>query len=652
MRADQRGRLARVLALMLVLTLLGAASWGVITTLRLRHHLSSARTAAEMALGYLEAAKAGGGTGVVGPLRNPAQLSALQSTLSTLDADLAAIEKLIGPFLPVCAYLGWLPGVGGDLEAAPHLLAMARHSIDAAQALSDGLIPLAGYLGQAGPGLGRATPDLVRGLFEAQTQIDSASASLALAMQSRNAVDSERVSPRIQELIHGFDSYLPSLEVALTGLSVLPDLFGASGARAYLLIAQNNQELRPTGGFISGVGVARIEDGRITELSFQDSYSVDDLSQPHPAPPAALRRLMGAGMLVLRDANWWADFPTSAKALGDLYEQDKGQPLDGVIAVDLTTLQLLLQALGPIQVPGYDQPVSSGNLQDMIMSYWEAPRVSAPGKEGTDWWFHRKDFAADLMGAMLVHVMDRTTPEDLIGLAQALARALHERHMLIYSHEPRSQALLSELGWDGALRPSDGDYVMIVDSNVGFNKVNPNIEQTADYHIVLERPGEATATLTLTYRHRVQKPMPACVHESRYGDDYADLLERCYWDYLRVYIPAGSKLLDVVGADGPVTTYEESGRTVIATSFLLETAQARQIRVTYRPNLPDDLGSRYFLLVQKQPGTDALPLRVRVVPPNGTPPAAVSPAGWAWVNGVALWHGALGRDQAIELIWD
>jgi hypothetical protein len=192
---------------------------------------------------------------------------------------------------------------------------------------------------------------------------------------------------------------------------------------------------------------------------------------------------------------------------------------------------------------------------------------------------------------------------------------------------------------------------MVVDSNVGFNKVNPNVEQTIDYQVVLHDPVEPTATLTLAYEHRIDKPMPACIHESRYGDNYADLLERCYWDYLRVYVPAGSELIAVSGTDGPVSVYEESGRMVIATSFLLETGQARAVEITFRPNLAA-VESEYSLLVQKQPGTDALPLRISVTPPSDSRPTTVSPPGLSWVDGSAVWQGSLRSDQEIELHWE
>lgn len=646
MKPGQKKILIRILDLGLVLLLLGTIIVGVTQLQKLRRHLASAQTA----LAQLESTLGGGRTTYIQLLLDPDQLTHLQDTLDTLDADLVAIEDTARPFLPLAPHLGWLPGIGGDVKAAPHLLDMARQTIDAVQALSKGLTPLAEQQNRSASGVDHLGPELVQGLVNAQPQLKTAQAALSHALVAREAVQVNHLSSQTRTLVSRFDHYQPLLQSGLESLAALPGLLGADDPRTYLLLAQNNHELRATGGFISGVGLVEIDGGQITELYFQDSYAVDNLTQPHPLPPAPLRHYMGAGMLMLRDANWWPDFPTSAQAVADLYFQDQGRTVDGVIAVDLTTLQLLVQALGPIQVPGYDQWVTGGNLQSMLMSYWESPRLTAPGTEGAEWWLHRKDFAADLLSALLTHLLEDATPDDLHALAQALSIALRERHLTVFVNSLQDSAVLREMGWDGALRPSDGDYLMVVDSNVGFNKVNPNIEQTVDYQAVVDETGQATVQLILAYRHRIERPMPACIHESRYGDRYADLQERCYWDYVRIYVPASSQLLQLTGADAPAEVYEENGRTVIATSFLLATGQARQIQVRYQPALPPST-SRYTLLVQKQPGTGALPLRVSISLPNGVRPIKVSPDGFVWLDNQAVWQGNLAQDREFELLW-
>jgi hypothetical protein len=646
MRRSRRRKWIGGLSLGLALVLVAAAIVGLMAVRRARMHLASAQAG----LAQLEAALGGEPADLVGLLQDPERVAALRSTLTALDADLAALQGLVRPVAPLAPALGWLPGIGGDVAAAPHLLDMGRQTAAAAGQLADLVLPIAERLSQSQASLEGGVPQIIAGLAEGRAYLDAARSALSLAQDARAAIDTRRLSARTLRLLERFDRYAPLLDSSLQALGAMPAALGGQGPRTYLLLAQNNQELRATGGFISGVGVARVEDGRIVDLRFADSYAVDDLSQPHALPPAPLRRYMKAGLLLLRDANWWPDFPTSAKAIADLYRQDQGTSVDGVIALDLTTLRLLVQALGPIEVPGYDQPVTADNLQPMLMEMWEAPRLTAPGKESADWWTHRKDFAGDLLSALLDQALGRNAPDDWGAVAQALGTALQQRHLLAYVQDPEVEKLLQTMGWDGALQPAAGDYLMVVDSNVGFNKVNPNIEQTVDYRVTVDEGGSVSSELILGYRHRIQRPTPACIHDLSYGDSYVDLMDRCYWDYVRIHIPAGSQSPELQGAD-EAEVYDEGGKTVLGAFLLLETGQARQVKATYRPALPP-LESHYSLLVQKQPGSAVLPLRVSVTLPPGARPVTASPSDWLWADGRVTWQTTLDRDFQVDLTWE
>lgn len=637
----QRGFWIALGLLLVALLILGAA-----TARRLGQHLSSA----QMALGQIETALSSGSEGLATLLQDPQQVRQLDAALVTLDRELASIEKLAGPFLPIAPYFGWFPGVGGDIEAAPHLLTMARQTTGAARSLSSIFLPLLDELEPGKVSLQSLGPALTTRILEGQPQLDQAGNALDHATQARSQFDAGRLSAKTRRLVDRFDRLLPLMRHGPDLLAALPELFGADRPRTYLILAQNNHELRATGGFISGVGLVQVDRGQIVRASFQDSYAVDNLNQPHPWAPDPLRRHMGSALLMLRDANWWPDFPTSARTVADLYRQDQGVAVDGVIAVDLTTLQLFLNALGPISVPGYDQPVTGANLTSMIATSWESPRMTAPGKEGADWWLHRKDLAADLMAELVPAITQQADAQKMADLGRATFQALRQRHLLIYVDSPKAHALLHQLGWDGALRIPEGDTWLVVDSNVGFNKVNPNIDQTLDYTLQLDATGQATATLTLAYSHRIQRPTPACIHESRYGDRYQDLMERCYWDYVRVYLPQGSELVGLLGADGPHEVYDEADRTVVAFSMLLGTAESRQIRLVYRPSLPP-LTGEYRLLVQKQPGTGAIPLRLQMILPAGAAPQGAQPEGLVWLDGIAIWQGDLSEDREFYMTW-
>src|SRR5699024_5779995 len=130
-------------------------------------------------------------------------------------------------------------------------------------------------------------------------------------------------------------------------------LLGGDRPRTYLLVGQNDDEPRATGGFIGTLGLLTLADGRITASDVRSSYLWD---RPGLAPlpaPEPLQRYMNAGGWYLRDANWWLDFRRTAAQLLLLWEREHGnaEQVDGVIAIDSSALELLLRAVGTVDVP-------------------------------------------------------------------------------------------------------------------------------------------------------------------------------------------------------------------------------------------------------------------------------------------------------------
>jgi hypothetical protein len=581
---------------------------------------------------------------LAGLLTSPVRLQDLHAALNDLSAEMAHVEKWASPVLWLAPGLHWLPGVGPDVAAAPQLLTLGQATARGGGEALAGVLPLASdlVLGEArGEGWGAV---LATRLAAATSHLQIAEGALAQAARAREQLDAGQLSPELAGLVSQLDRALPALQSAVQGAQVAPTLLGAERPQTYLLLAQNNHEMRATGGFISGVGRITLYQGRIQDATFVDSYAVDNLTIPHPPPPHALARTMGAQMWLLRDANWSPDFPTSAQVAARFYENDQGVAVDGVVAIDLRGLATLLSAIGPVQVPGYAEPLTGSNAEAVVMRYWTTPTSLPPGSTPSDWLAHRKDVMADLFGALVQHVAGGGEI-DPVALIRGLHSALNEKHLLLYVDDRHVQSLLRQVSWDGAVpSPNGTDFLFVVDSNVGFNKVNPNIEQWIDYRADLSGPGPV-AKLVLTYRHRVEKPAEACILAPRYGDDYRDLMEQCYWDYLRVYVPTGSELITATGCEEPTEVWDELGRTVLSCTFVLPVAQAHQVVLEYR--LPTRiLNEDYRLHLHKQPGTPAVPVRVQVVPPDGvdTSPA---PDGALVVDGTWVWVGNLSHDQSL-----
>ena len=355
--------------------------------------------------------------------------------LGRLEMDLRGIRRELRPVLWLCPSLRWVPRLGEEIAVAPDLLDMGIHLSSAGWWVLLGVEPVANIVlrperGESLALAGEALPLLAVN----RPRFLEAQEALERAIVTRQRFQDTRLMDRLAGPLAQLDQLLPLAQLGLQGALAAPELLGAEGERRYLLLAQNNQEMRPTGGFISGVGLLRVERGDILEMTMSDSYAVDNyLSNAHPPAPEPLARYMWAGLLLLRDANWSPDFPTSAEVIASLYQLDQDTPaLDGVIAADLTAVQWLVGALGPLQVPNYPQPVTGDNVLALLQEYWAAPvGAGTIEQQGTsDWWQHRKDFMGDLLGGLLDKVKANPTGLDLSQLLEVGVRCLEEKHVL------------------------------------------------------------------------------------------------------------------------------------------------------------------------------------------------------------------------------
>jgi hypothetical protein len=553
-------------------------------------------------------------------------------------SDFVALKEEVQLWLWVAPVFRWLPAYGSDLALAPQLVQMGDAGTEAAVLLTDALLPMwdlyrAGDLSIAG---------LATGLADARSQLETAEALLARIAAARGAIPPGDYSPVTEQALSKLDELLPVAQAGLRGAQLVPAAMGVDGPRTYLLIAENEDEIRPTGGFISSAGVLILERGDIVGLSFEDSYAVDDwVNHPYPPLPMPFQQIMGEGIWLFRDANWSPDWPSSARQAAALYQIGRGLSFDGVIAIDQRAVQLLVGPLEPLQLRDGSEPVTARNIRDFMQEAWFSPTEG----EAAQWMEYRKAFIGELAAAMQQKLLSDSSSVDLSALVAAVRTALDQRHILLYFEDAGLAELVHEARWDGAMRSFAGDYLMVVDANMGFNKATAAVQQGIEYDVSLVDIPQGKVTLTYTHLgHPLDEP---CRHEPFYDSSvtgYADLVNRCYWDYVRVYPAAAAEPLG--GTQHPlsrefltsredwpgemVVTQELEGRLSLANLVLLDRGAAQEVAFWYRlpPSVVTAVGDRwcYRLLVQKQPGTVGHALHVMVQLPPGVTLLSTTPA--------------------------
>lgn len=403
-------------------------------------------------------------------------------------------------------------------------------------------------------------------------------------------------------------------------------LLVGDGIRRYLVLGQSSDELRATGGFVSAVWLVTFDDGSLAGVKYQDSVRVDDWERLdlYPKAPPGLDEHMNAWVWLLRDVSWDPDFPTTAATAEDMYAIGQRQDVDGVVAINQWTLLKLVEALGSIPQPQNDEPVTPRNLLGVL-------------EEGTDQ--HGRAYMDLVLQGVLDRLNQPTSMPALMRLASALNDTLKKRDMLVYFDDPDLQALATDLRWDGSVRHDTSDYLYVVDSNVGWSKVDRNIQRDISYLVDLRTGERPRVSLTLGYQNHSGPDSPACEPQWRSrGTDYSAFKNSCYWNFFRIYVPQGSNVLSTTpltlpelsvsveigrGVPGQETGAVSSshGKLVFSGLATIEAGARGEVTLVY--DLPASAVKRedgtisYRLLVQKQPGVRERNLSLDVILPAG-----------------------------------
>ncbi|HYU17405.1 MAG TPA: DUF4012 domain-containing protein, partial [Chloroflexota bacterium] len=580
-------RLRLVLAGMFVLVCcaVGLALWARQVVEQSRERISAIRETV-----VNEAAQQRAGASDDAPVVGPAPEVIRQTCtqLGDLERDLKPVAELASVAAPASGLIGQIPQVG---ERAAALLTLAQAAGDISGSLRlgcDALEPVV-QAQAASSDTASLVESLVAGLGASRDQLRQASARLRLAQARLATVDERQLDEPTRRFLVDLRTRLPSAIARLELASELPRLLGHDGPRTFLMLGQNSDELRPTGGFIGTSGLITFDRGRLIWKEYGSSFGLNVPADRLVRPPEPLRRYMGAGYWHLQEANWWPDFPSSAQQARYFYNVVRDGQLAGVFALDQDLMVLLVGVTGPIDVPEYGEVVSADNVRERLDYH---VHVVGAGPEKS-----RKGFVSSLFSALIDRL--NTLPRDRARvLTAALDRGLAEQHLLLWADDPDAQQPIAALGWDGRMLSTSGDYLFPVSANVGMNKVNREVEQDLAYDISQDFDGRLVGHASLRIGNR------------RASDDPGPYATADYRDFFRLYVPAQSELVSAAGFAAEPQAEIECGRTVFSGLVVVRPGEERRVELVYRlPAMLDP--SAYSLVIQKQPGTSAFPVRLR-----------------------------------------
>lgn len=394
----------------------------------------------------------------------------------------------------------------------------------------------------------------------------------------------------------------------------LPSLLGEPKEKRYVVLFQNDKELRSTGGFITAYAQFRMMRGKPILEKADDIYALDaTLRKKFPATREILAFHKGVYNLNIRDSNLSPDYKLSMQQFEELYKYTDGEKnINGIIAVDTHVLVEALKILGPMYI--YDREFSAtiDKRCDCPKAVYELEDYSTRPVN------YVRTARKDIIGVLLQQILRMAlgvSPSKYWGsLFQMLIAEINQKHILAYFHDEGAQRAAESFNLGGRImtasesaavlkyKEGDGwDYLHINNSNMAGAKANMFVTSKVIKDTTVNNDGTITTKLTIDYKN----PYPG----SDCGLESGGLcLNAPLRNWIRVYTPSGSKLADNKGAISPkdgkptsLETYESLGKTVFEGFLIVNPMGTAKLELTYTsPVKPQDA---YKLLIQKQPGT-------------------------------------------------
>ncbi len=382
----------------------------------------------------------------------------------------------------------------------------------------------------------------------------------------------------------------------------IPEIFGKDEEKTYLVLFQNDKELRATGGFLTAYAIFRVEKGKIKIERSEDMYTLDN-SIAHPtAPREILTYHKGVSTFNIRDSNLSPDLPTSIELFNSLYKRSSLRiNYDGVILVDSKILVDMLTIFGDTDAGGVRFSAERDKRCDCPQVLYQLfDMVDRPVNYIKE---NRKGILGELMYALFYKAIGFSPSKYWGTLAQQMFKNLQEKHILLYFVDKDLQTSVEKLNFAGRVRSYPGDFLYVNNVNFAGAKSNLFVSVSTTSKTKTNNNGKVTREVTVDYRN----PYP---HSDCSLERGGLCLNATLRNWIRVYVPKGSKLVEFKGSQKKVQTYDELGKTVF--EGYLEVPTQGKATAVIKYAVPSELSKDYKLLVEKQPGTDDQKLKVEV----------------------------------------
>ena len=484
-------------------------------------------------------------------------------------------------------------------------------------------------------------------LAESQQELELAKEEVA-SLQEMLSVQGIEAESFLPSLVFGDDTGIPLsspdrvevlLDEAISATKFLSSFLGFDGPKTYLLLGQNQKEIRASGGFIGIAVEATVDQCELLELVFHDSTTVDrEPLTSNPTPPEGLFWYLWMGRLLFRDSNWNPHLPSAAAQVTEIFRLGQGTQVDGTITGSKELMLDMVAVFGDITVPGAEGVLTRKTAEAYTDGVNLYPclerRVSLRGKRCFD-----EDAFFALKERLTTQTLTSALRRELVEL---IDQHLERKNVMIHVFPPTDDSFLWERGWNGAIPVVDHDYLMVVDSSLPGHST-AGMQRSFEYRVSLQPNEPVEAHLRLRYDNSDEPRDEIC-------RQFAWEVYHCYWNYVQAYVPPQATDIQMPeiplhqGALKLIWGYPDADSATVVPSadtgpsrltelagyIVVEPGSVTTIPIQYR--LPPEVLRQtandtyeYRLLIQKQPGMDEDRVSLAVELPSGASGVRTSP---------------------------
>ena len=358
----------------------------------------------------------------------------------------------------------------------------------------------------------------------------SESANAANKFQSLNSVLKLPFIKPVMSLV-GLDITGISDEISAV-INASPYLAGVERSQRYLVAFQNTAEARGTGGILGAFAIVKIDRGAISIERTGSNAAMASLSEIPVPVTNEFMNLYGKNPAILQNSNLSPHLPFGAEIWMGLWKKQTGQDLDGVIAVDPSSLSYILRATGPITVNGRE--IKSENLvrETLKDAYKRFENDNSA----------RKQYLVDIINATSKKLMNGDYSK--LKMISAIDQGLKEGRILLYSRAENAEKYISKTQLGSFLGTDLNNEYRVVIQNIDASKLDYYLEK--EIKIITtscQTPKKVTVNVAVTNTLNSGKGLPAYVLTRADKNKPADLVTGQHKFKVFIYGPVGSSIV-------------------------------------------------------------------------------------------------------------